>query len=117
MTIDPIRWIALLLVAVLCTATGWQVRDWKAGNDEAARLERKAEADTLARELIASVAERTLTAIDGIKVVNTTIYQKTRHEITSNPVYVDCRVPADGMQLINAARSGIDRPVPAAQVP
>ena len=117
MTIDPIRWIALLLVAVICAGTGWQVRDWKAGNDETDRLERKAEAETLARELIAGVSEKTITAIDGIKVVNTTIYQKTRHEITSNPVYVDCRVPADGMRLINDARSGIDRPIPAAQVP
>ncbi|MBX9914074.1 MAG: hypothetical protein K2Y25_09255 [Pseudomonadaceae bacterium] len=117
MTIDPVRWIALLLVAALCTATGWQIRDWKAGSDEAARLERKAESETLARELIAGVAKRTLTAIDGIKVVNTTIYQKTRHEITRDPVYVDCRIPADGMQLINAARSGIDRPVPATPVP
>lgn len=117
MTIDPVRWIAMLLVAALCTATGWQVRDWKAGSDEAGRLERKAEAEALARELIAGVAKTTIEAVDGIRVVNTTIYQKTRHEITSNPIYIDCRVPADGMQLINAARSGIDRSIPAAQVP
>jgi hypothetical protein len=117
MTIDPVRWIALLLVAVLCAATGWQVRDWKAGSDEATRLERKAEAEAMARELIAGVAKRTLTAIDGIKVVNTTIYQRTRHEITNSPVYVDCRVPADGMQLVNDARAGVDRPIATAPMP
>lgn len=117
MTIDPIRWCALLLVAVLCTATGWQLHVWKASNDELTRLERKAEADAQAHELIAEIADQTMTAIAGIKVVNTTIYQKTRHEITSNPVYVDCRVPADGMQLINAARSGIDRPSATAALP
>jgi hypothetical protein len=117
MTIDPIRWIALLLVAVVCTGTGWQVRDWKAGSDETAKLERKAESDAMARQLIADIATQTLTAIDSIKVVNTTIYQKTRHEITSNPIYIDCRVPADGMQLINAARSGIDRSIATAPMP
>lgn len=116
MTIDPVRCIALLLVAVLSVATGWQVRDWKAGSDEAARLERKAEAEAMARELIAGVAEKTLAAIDGIKVVNTTIYQKTRHEITRDPIYVDCRIPADGVLLINDARSGAYRSGAAAPV-
>lgn len=44
--------------------------------------------------------------IAALKPVNTTIVQKVQHEVQTNTVYRDCRVPADGVQLANQALTG-----------
>lgn len=44
--------------------------------------------------------------IAKIKIVNKTITQKVIHEITENPVYSDCRVPASGVHTANQAIAG-----------
>lgn len=44
--------------------------------------------------------------IAKIKIVNRTVNQKVIHETTSNPIYVDCRVPASGVHTANQAITG-----------
>jgi len=45
-------------------------------------------------------------AIAKIKVHNTTVKGEVQREIQTNTVYRDCRLPADGVRLINQALSG-----------
>lgn len=45
-------------------------------------------------------------AIAKIKVTNTTIKGEVQREVQTNTVYRDCRVPADGMRIINDAIRG-----------
>lgn len=45
-------------------------------------------------------------AIAQIKVTNTTIRGEVQREIQTNTVYRDCRVPADGLRIINDALKG-----------
>ncbi|GLK88331.1 hypothetical protein [Pseudomonas turukhanskensis] len=112
-----LRALAYVLVGALALGTGWQVRGWKEGSDDAIRLEAKQAGEDLVRQAVASVADQTAKAVAGIKVTNTTIYQKTRHEIIKEPMDPGCRLPAGWMRNINNARSGADRPEPAAAVP
>lgn len=117
MTIDAIRAAVLLGLAAISLGTGWQLRGWKEGYDDAARLEAQQAQDKFARELIVQVAEQTGKAIAGIRVTNTTIYQKTRQEIIREPMDPACRIPAGWMRNINDARAGRDRPTTDAAVP
>ncbi len=117
MNADAIRAAVLLSVAAISLATGWQVRGWKEGYDDAARLAAEQVQEKLARELVAQVAEQTGKAIAGIKLTNTTIYQRTRQEIIREPMDPNCRMPAGWMRNINDARAGRDRPAAAAAVP
>lgn len=115
MTIEPWRLAVYILITTLALATGWQVRGWKEGSDDAIRLQAKQDREDLARDVVAKIAESTNTAIAGIRITNTTIYQKTRQEIVREPMDPTCRLPAGWMRNINAARAG--RPVPDAAVP
>lgn len=45
-------------------------------------------------------------AIAKIKITNTTIKGEVQREVQTNTVYRDCRVPSDGMRIINDALSG-----------
>lgn len=117
MSIDAIRAAVLVFVAALSLAIGWQVRGWKAGYDDAARLEAEQAQEKLTRELVAKVAEQTVQAIAGIKLTSTTIYQRTRQEIIREPIDPNCRIPASWMHNVNAARAGELRPEPAGAMP
>lgn len=105
MSIELARMLAYVVVMALSLATGWQVHAWKAGSDSAAELQRQAEADAFTRSVVAEVASKTLDAIDAIKITNTTIVQKVRHEIIKEPMPVDCRIPASWMLQINNSRA------------
>lgn len=45
-------------------------------------------------------------AIAKNKPINNTIVQKVQHEIRTDRIYTECRVPAAGMQLANQAIAG-----------
>jgi len=45
-------------------------------------------------------------AIAKNKPINNTIVQKVQHEIRTDRIYTECRVPAAGMQLANQAITG-----------
>lgn len=49
-------------------------------------------------------------AIAQIEVVQQTIIQKVRHEVTEKQIYRECVVPADGIRLLNAAARGESAP-------
>lgn len=117
MNIELLRALVLIGLAALCSAFGWQMHAWKMGYDEAAELKARQDQEKLARELVAQVAEKTVEAIAGIKVTNTTIYQRTRQEIVREPMDPDCRIPASWMHQVNAARAGELRPEPAGALP
>nr|WP_298165320.1 hypothetical protein [uncultured Pseudomonas sp.] len=115
--LDAIRAAVLLGLAAICFGFGWQVHAWKEGYDAAARLEAQQAQERLARELVAQVAEQTGKAIAGIRVTNTTIYQRTRQEIIREPMDPNCRIPASWMRNVNAARAGELRPESAGALP
>lgn len=45
-------------------------------------------------------------AIAKIKPVYTTIQSEVQREIRTNTVYADCKLPADGLRLVNQALRG-----------
>ena len=112
-----LRALAYLVVGVVGVAIGWQVCTWKVDSDEVTRLKVQQAQQDLAREVVSSIAGATAKAVAGIKITNTTIYQKTRHEIIKEPMDPGCRIPAGWMRNINSARAGADRSEPAAAVP
>lgn len=111
------RALAYVAVAIVALGVGWQIRDWKAGSDEAADLRVQQAQEDLAHQVIAGISDGTAKAVAGIKITNTTIYQKTRHEIIREPMDPACRLPAGWMRNINNARAGADRSESAAAVP
>jgi hypothetical protein len=113
-SVRAIVYVAMTLIAL---GTGWQVRGWKEDSDQAARLQAQQDQQELARQVVAGIADSTAKALAGIKVTNTTIYQKTRHEIIREPMDPACRLPAGWMRNINNARAGTDRPESAPAVP
>jgi hypothetical protein len=50
-------------------------------------------------------------AISRIKVTNTTIHQEVQHEVRTERIYADCKLPAVGLRIANDALRG--RPFPA----
>ena len=111
-----IRLVAYVLVAVLALATGWSVRGWKEDSDDLSQRDADEEKRELIREAVAAIAETTGTAIAGIEVKNTTIYQRTRQEIIREPIDPACRLPAGWMRNINEARAGEAGPAADAEV-
>lgn len=55
-------------------------------------------------------------AIAKIKPQNITIRQELEREIQTNTVYRDCRVPADGVRIINEAITGQPQPTGGGQL-
>lgn len=96
-----------LSVALALMGAGWTLKSWKVESDAALALRQQLEQQAHDRQLIAEITDKTLAAIGQIRVTNTTLYQKTRHEIVKEPMPADCRIPAGWMQQLNAARAGI----------
>jgi uncharacterized membrane protein len=106
MTVDGLRVAALVGVAAVSLVTGWQIRDWQADSAALLQLERQAEQEHLARELVAGISAKTLEAIAQIRIEHRTIYQRATREVLTDVVYRDCRVPAAGVRLAEQARTG-----------
>ena len=100
--------LACLLLAagvVAIFSFGWQVRDWQHGEAERVRLEAERKTTGLLVELAEEIGARTEVAISGIRIENKTIHQKATHEVKTNTVYADCRLPDAGRVLVNDARA------------
>lgn len=105
---------AILIAGLLTGFTGaWKVQDWRHGAEEAiqAREDRAREETRKAAELGAAAA------IAANRPLNTTIVQKVQHEIQTNTVYRDCKLPAGGVQLANQALTGRTEPAGGSVVP
>lgn len=57
-------------------------------------------------ETRAAAQQGAAAAIAANRPINNTIVQKVQHEIRTERVYSDCRVPASGLQLANQAITG-----------
>lgn len=114
----PYRAIAIGVAAAFLFGSGWQVRTWYDGAQDAVRLEAEQKAAARMTELANLVATSTETAIQGIKIENRSIYHQAVKEIVRDPIYVGCSIPVDGLRHINAARGAAagkpDAPLPGA---
>lgn len=92
---------AILGAVVLAGAAGFGLGSrLKQGEWDTAALAGK---DAQAAALQAAAAE-----IAKIDIKQQTIVQKVQHEITEKTVYRDCRVPGDGIRLLNDAIGGAE---------
>lgn len=98
------RNIIVAIVAAILFGSGWQVRTWYDGAQDAARLEAEARATSLMNELAAKVSASTEAAIQGIRIENRTIYNQAQKEIVRETVYKECKIPTAGITLINDSR-------------
>jgi len=109
--------IAAAIVAAILFGSGWQVRSWYDGAQDAARLEAEARATSLMNVLANKVSASTETAIQGIRIENRTIYNQAQKEIVRETVYAACRVPDAGLLLVNAARASTAASKPDDRLP
>lgn len=95
---------AIILAAVLGVIIGAFAYGVSVGKDsEKATQARIDQATQDTREAAQQGAAK---AIAQIKVTNTTIRGEVQREIQTNTVYRDCRVPTDGLRIINDALKG-----------
>lgn len=113
--------IRLIVSAVALAASagaGWHLRDLQADADELARIESEKRVTDKLQELADRVDYSTNAAIANIRIENRTIHQKAVHEIQTETIYRECRLPDAGRVLVNEARSaanaaGATMPAPA----
>lgn len=74
------------------------------GEDKA--IAKQASDDKIRQQTFDDAQRGAAAAIAANKPINNTIVQKVQHEIRTERVYSDCRVPASGMQLANEAITG-----------
>lgn len=98
--------IAAGLIAGTLFGSGWKVRSWYDDAQQAAIMKAEKKTQDLLQTLSNEVATKTETAIQGIRIENRTIYNKTQKEILRDTVYRDCVLPPAGVQLVNQARQG-----------
>jgi Tfp pilus assembly protein PilO len=94
---------ALGWLAGLIAAACWGLA---AGQDRCEAAQ--AREDHLSAAAAQSATQAAAMAISQIKVQHATITQQLEREIRQVPVYSDCRVPAGGLQQLNAALTGPD---------
>lgn len=110
----------LIVGAVLALAlfgSGWQVRTWYDGAQDAARLEAEARATALLAKLAAEVSTKTELAIQKIRVVNQTIHTQAEKEVVREVRYAACILPEPGRLLVNQARAGAAAGQPGNRLP
>lgn len=83
---------------------GWQTHEWKVGSEESAVLKVQIENQRMLDQALAQISRDTLEQIENIKVENKTIYNATKTEILREPVYSECVIPTEGVDLINKSR-------------
>jgi len=99
------------LYVLLAIVLGWAVSVGGAGwygigIGEDRIIAKQASDDQIRRETREDAQQGAAAAIAANKPINNTIVQKVQHEIRTERIYTDCRVPATGMQLANQAITG-----------
>lgn len=98
------EYLAAAVVAAVFGA-GWTARGWKEGAEDAAAEEAARIAQERSDAMVMAIAKQTQDQIAAIRITNKTIVQEVRRETFHEPVYTDCRITADGLQLLNRARA------------
>ena len=107
---NPYLIIAALLAVLAAGAGGFRLG---VDHEQAAQ---KREDDHIAQAVDAANAV-TAAALSNMRPKFTTIKNEVQREIVNNPVYIDCRVPAAGVALVNRALEGATLPASAASAP
>lgn len=92
---------ALVALAIGLTG-GWQARAWKAGQDEAARLQVQAEAAQAAAARADAAAAGHETVRAGLQQQRRVLIQEVER-VVEKPVYRDLCLDDDGLRIIAAA--------------
>lgn len=91
-------WVILGVVLALVASHG-AVYLYGGKHKEDSILAEQLRQEELVDKLELAVAEQ----INGIQIVNKTIYQRATREVVKEPVYIECRHSDDGLQLVNSA--------------
>jgi preprotein translocase subunit SecF len=57
----------------------------------------------LVAEAVDAANNASAAAIANIKVKNITLTNEVQHEVRTNTIYADCKLPDNGLRLVNAA--------------
>jgi hypothetical protein len=98
----------ILAVVVVSFGGGWTVKGWQEDASKLAAVQAVDDARKAFSEDNAALAARLEGKLANLKIVNRTINTEVQREIHKEPVYLnaDCAIPAGGVRLLNAARSG-----------
>lgn len=107
---NPYLIIAALLAVLAAGAGGF-----KLGADH--EIAAKAREDKHITEAIEAATASAAKAIAAQSPVFTTINQKVRHEVSTNTVFADCRLPDTSLQLVNQALNGGTAPSGSGKLP
>lgn len=91
-------WVILGVVLALVASHG-AVYFYGGKHKEDSILAEQLRQEELVDKLELAVAEQ----INGIQIVNKTIYQRATREVVKEPVYIECVHTDAGLQLVNSA--------------
>lgn len=97
----------VMLAAVIFWAASVGGAGWfgiGVGKDQ--EVSKRAAVDQAVIDTREAAQQGTAAALAAMKPINTTIVQRTEHEIRQNTVYADCVLPAGGLSLANQAITG-----------
>jgi hypothetical protein len=93
-----------LIVAFLLSILGAGAGGFKLGADH--EIAAKAREDKHVSAAIEAATKTSAEAIAAIRPKYTTIQNEVQREIRTNTVYSDCKLPADGLRLVQQALNG-----------
>lgn len=115
--------IGIGIALIVAFGSGWQVRDWKAGADERAKLQEVIDSTNQAIKDNSEASDKLEKSLAKLRPVYRTINNEVQREIVEKTVYTDCVVTADGVRLVNRAVHAAnnpgqpDSPVPVTVIP
>jgi dihydrodipicolinate reductase len=91
-------WLVIGAVALV----GWGGFRLGVDHEKAAQ----ADQDAVVQKAVEEFKDANAKAVAGIRPRYTTIQNEVQREIKTNTVFVDCKLPADSVRLVNQALSG-----------
>lgn len=95
---------AIILAAALGAIIGAFAYGVSVGKDSETATQARIDQATQATQEAAQ--QGAANAIAKIKITNTTIKGEVQREVQTNTIYRDCKLPTDGVRIINDALSG-----------
>ena len=103
-----------LIIAALLACLGSGIVGYRFGADH--EKAQQADKEALMQEVADAANKSAAQAIARLKVRHTTIQNEVEREIRTNTVYVDCKLPSDGLRLSNQALTG-NKPAADSELP